>query len=108
MLLPRENATFVKEATAMAQSWTDSLQQNRLIVVSVDQGSGHVRVKGHGDACSDLSCSEQTLVVSDEGTSTDLQKLNPGDIVKVEGTPGTAQRIVVVRRVWDELTSPEW
>jgi len=100
--------TFVKEATAMAQGFTDALQQNRLIVVAVDQASGHVRVKGDTGACTDLSCSEQTVVVSDEGTSTELQTLNPGDIVKLEGKTGSPQRIVVVRRVWEELTSPEW
>jgi len=92
----------------MAQGFTDSLQQNRLVIVAVDQASGRVRVKSASDACTDLSCSEQTLVVSDEGTSTDLETLNPGDIVKLEGKTGRPQRIVVVRRVWDELTSPEW
>lgn len=51
----------------MAQSYTDSLQKNRFIVVSVNQASGRVRVKSDTDACTDLSCSEQTLVVSDEG-----------------------------------------
>ena len=92
----------------MAQGFTDSLQQNRLVIVAVDQASGRVRVKRASEACTDLSCSEQTLIVSDEGTSTDLETLNPGDIVKLEGTTGRPQRIVVVRRVWDELTSPEW
>lgn len=92
----------------MAQSFTDSLQQNRLIVVAVDQASGRVRVKSAAEACTDLSCSPETLVVSDEGSSTDLHTLNPGDIVKLEGKTGAPQRIVVVRRAWDELTSPEW
>lgn len=91
----------------MAQSLTDSLQKSRLIVVSIDKSSGRVRVKGEADACTDLACSGGTLVVSDEGTSADLGALNPGDIVKLEGTSGRPQRIVVVRRAWDELTSPE-
>ena len=92
----------------MAQSFTDSLRQNRLIVVAVDQAAGRVRVKAESEACTDLACSKETLVVSDQGTSADLQTLNPGDIVKLEGKTGSPQRIVVVRRVWDELTSPEW
>ena len=37
-----------------------------------------------------------------------LAALNPGDIVKIEERAGRPQRIVVVRRVWEELTSPEW
>jgi hypothetical protein len=55
-----------------------------------------------------VSCSDQTLVVSDEGTRADLALLNAGDIVRFEGPQGRPERIVVVRRVWDELSSPEW
>jgi hypothetical protein len=67
-----------------------------------------VRVKGATEACTDLSCSESTLVVSDEGVRADLTALNAGDIVRLEGPGGRPERIVVVRRVWDELSSPEW
>ena len=68
-----------------------------------------VRVKGAADACTDLSCSEQTLVVSDDAQGrADLGALNAGDIVKLEGPLDRPRRIVVVRRVWDELSSPEW
>lgn len=88
-------------------SFTESLQQDRHIVVSVDTARGTVRVKGLADACTDLSCSE-TLVVSDEGIRADLALLNAGDIVRLEGPADRPQRIVVVRRVWDELSSPEW
>jgi hypothetical protein len=38
----------------------------------------------------------------------DLDALNPGDIIRVEGAADRPDRIVVVRRVWDELTSPEF
>ena len=92
----------------MTLSITDALQQQRLIVVSVDGAEGRVRVKSAADMCSDLSCDGGTLVCCDEGTSPDLATLNPGDIVKVEGPEGRPERIVVVRRVWDELSSPEW
>jgi hypothetical protein len=89
-------------------SFTESLQRDRQIVVSVDTSRGTVRLKGAADACTDLSCSERTLVVSDEGTRADLALLNAGDIVRVEGPSERPERIVVVRRVWDELSSPEW
>jgi hypothetical protein len=88
--------------------FTTSLQQDRHIVVSVDRSSGTVRIKSAAETCTDLSCSEQTLVVSDEGTHADLSRLNAGDIVRLEGHARRPQRIVVVRRVWDELSSPEW
>jgi hypothetical protein len=90
-------------------SLTDSLQENRHIIVAVDPVRKTIRVKGAADACTDLSCSEQTLVVSDDGGSrADLAALNAGDIVKLEGPLDRPRRIVVVRRVWDELSSPEW
>jgi hypothetical protein len=89
-------------------SFTESLQRDRHIVVSVDATRGTVRIKNAAEACTDLSCSEQTLVVSDQGTGADLAMLNAGDIVRLEGPGGRPARIVVVRRVWDELSSPEW
>lgn len=92
----------------MTQSFTDALQQDRHIVVAFDKSTGRLRVKGAADVCTDLSCSEQTLVVCDESTGHDLGALNAGDIVRLEGPAGFPQRIVVVRRVWDEYSSPEW
>jgi len=89
-------------------SFTESLQKERHIIVSVDTSRGTVRVKGLAEACTDLSCSESTVVVSDEGSGADLAALNAGDIVRLEGPHGRPERIVVVRRVWDELSSPEW
>jgi hypothetical protein len=92
----------------MTQSLTDWLQQSRLVVVGVDAERRRLRLKGEADACTDLTCSERTVVVTDEGAGPDLTSLNAGDIVKVEEISGRAERIVVVRRVWEELTSPEW
>ena len=92
----------------MAQSLTDWLQQSRVVVVGVDLVARRVRVKSEAAACTDLSCHERTLVVTDEGSALGLASLNPGDIVRVEEKSGRPERIVVVRRVWEELTSPEW
>jgi hypothetical protein len=92
----------------MTQSLTDWLQQSRVVIVAVDPVNRRVRVKGEAEACTDLSCSERTLVVTDEGTAANLAALNPGDIVRIDESSGRPERIVVVRRVWEELTSPEW
>jgi hypothetical protein len=90
-------------------SLTDSIQQDRHIIVAVDPVRKSIRIKGVGDACTELTCSEHTLVVSDDtGRGGDLATLNAGDIVKLEGPLDRPRRIVVVRRVWDELSSPEW
>lgn len=91
----------------MTQSLTDSLQHSRMVVVSVDLGQRRVRVRGGEDVCSDLACASTTLVVTDEGPA-GLETLNPGDVVRVQPSPDGAARIVVLRRVWEELTSPEW
>jgi hypothetical protein len=92
----------------MSQSLTDWLQQSRFVVVAVDPARGHLRIKSEAEVCTDLSCHERTLVVTDDGTAPDLTALNAGDIVKIEEASGRPERIVVVRRVWEELTSPEW
>jgi hypothetical protein len=93
----------------MTQSLTDWLQQNRLVVVSVDPASRRVRLKGEAGVCTDVACAEQTVVVTDDTTAGALDALNAGDIVRLDGgTPAQPQRIVVVRRVWEELTSPEF
>lgn len=92
----------------MTQSLTDWLQQNRLVVVAVDQETGRLRVRAEGDACRDLSCHEATVVIGDDGSHGGLRTLGPGDIVRLDGPAGRPERIVVVRRAWEELTSPEF
>ncbi len=92
----------------MALGLTESLQQSRLLVVAVDATRGQIRVKREDHGCSDLACADRTVVVAEEGRAAPLSALNPGDIVKVEDGPAGVPRVVVVRRVWDELTSPEW
>jgi len=91
----------------MSQSLTDWLQQSRLLVVEVDKDRGPGGVRGPQDECTELSCQAQTLVVSEEGATADLEALNPGDIVKVESRAGHPERIVVLRRAWEEWASPE-
>jgi hypothetical protein len=90
----------------MAQSLTEWLQKTRLTVVEVDPVRGRLRVRGEADTCSELSCGEHALVVSNEGTS-GLAALNPGDTVRVEPTAGPPEKIVVLRRAWEETASPE-
>jgi hypothetical protein len=77
------------------------------VVISVDPDRRHLRVRGAEDECSELSCSRDTVVVTDEETTGTLDALNPGDIVKVESSGTGPTRIVVLRRVWEEYASPE-
>lgn len=91
----------------MAYRLPDSLKHNRFSIVSVDKAARTVRVRGEAEVCTDLSCGD-TVVVTDEGTSRDLEQLNAGDIVALEEKDGRAQEIRVVRRVYEEYSSPEW
>jgi len=92
----------------MSQSLTDWLQHSRFVVVAVDPARRQLRVKGQAEVCTDVSCSERTVVVTDEGTGPDLAAVNARDIVRIEEVSGRPERIIVVRRVWEELTTPEW
>jgi hypothetical protein len=90
-------------------SITERLQHTRLMVVEVDRDHGRLRVKG--EACSDLSCHAQTVVVTEDGGVAGIDALYPGDIVRIEsaetddGAP--VARVVVLRRVWESIASPE-
>lgn len=91
----------------MAYSLTDSLKHNRWSVVDVDKEGGRLRVKGVEDACTDLSCAG-AVVVTEEGRTKDLDSVHPGDIITMERKDGRAREIVVVRRAYEEYSSPEW
>jgi hypothetical protein len=89
----------------MTQNLTEWLQQSRVMIVEVNREQASLRVRG--EICSDLSCSEGTIVITEDGAEAPLHALNPGDIVRIEeGGPGIA-RIVVLRRVWEQIASPE-
>ncbi|MBI3028973.1 MAG: hypothetical protein HYY64_05635 [Candidatus Rokubacteria bacterium] len=90
----------------MAQSLTDLIQKSRLTVVSVDKSAGRLRVRDDSEMCTDLTC-QGSLVVTEEESRADLGLINPGDIIKVELNAGRPEKIVVVRRAWEEYASPE-
>ncbi len=90
----------------MTQGFTDWLQKSRLTVVDVDATRGRLRVRGEADACSDLACGEQTVVLTEEGAA-GLAALSPGDTVKIEPAVDRPERIVVLRRAWEDTASPE-
>jgi hypothetical protein len=91
----------------MAYSLTESLGRDRFSVVAVDTTTGRLRVKGVADACTDFSC-EGADIITEEGASKDLEMVRPGDIIRMEQQDGRAREIVVVRRAYEEYSSPEW
>jgi hypothetical protein len=91
----------------MAHSLTESLKHNRFHVVEVDKAAARLRVRNEAEMCTDLNC-DGTVIVTDEGRSNDLAQLNAGDIVTMVQQDGRAREIRVVRRVFEEYSSPEW
>jgi hypothetical protein len=91
----------------MSYSLTDSLDRERFCVVDVDKQARRLRVRGLADACTDFSC-EGADIITEEGVSKDLDMLRPGDIIKMGQKDGRAHEIVVVRRAYEEYSSPEW
>jgi hypothetical protein len=89
----------------MTQNLTEWLQQSRVRVVEVDREHGRLRVKG--ETCFDLACHERTVVITEDGGEAPVDALNPGDIVRIDQGALGVPRIVVLRRVWEEIGSPE-
>ena len=85
--------------------FTEWLQQSRLTVVAVDPDHRRLRVKGEG--CTDLSCHERTVVITEEGVEAPLSALNPGDVVRIDEADRGVATIVVLRRAWEQIASPE-
>jgi hypothetical protein len=84
-----------------------AVQMGRQTVLNVDPaarrflsvtGTGQVRVS---------EVNRGTLVLTEETQGAGLVLLKPGDVVRVEPARGQIQRIVVLRRGWQELESPE-
>lgn len=91
----------------MAMSLTDSLKHDRYSVVAVDKAAGRLRIKSEAELCTDFACGEAEIV-TEAGRTRDLDEINPGDIIMLDHKDGKAQEIRVVRRVFDEYSSPEW
>ena len=91
----------------MSHSLSDSLDRERFCVVTVDKEGQRLRVKGLADACTDLSC-EGAEIITENGVGQGLEAVQPGDIIKMDQKDGRAREIVVVRRAYEEYSSPEW
>jgi len=91
----------------MAYSLTDSLKHERFHVVDVDKVAGRLRVKAVEDVCTDFAC-HGARVVDEAGDASALDKVLPGDIITMDEKDGQVRGITVVRRAYEEYSSPEW
>jgi hypothetical protein len=86
--------TGAASSAATVESLTEQVHRSRVRVVKVDRATGKV-------LCAD---SGRWLVVARQ----DLDRVQPGDIVRLERGPnGAPPRVVVVRTAAQELSSPE-
>jgi hypothetical protein len=90
------------------ESLSEQLQRERLVVVEVMKEAGRIRVRDAAESCTEISCGGEAIVDASEGPTGGLEALCAGDIIRIDSDPVTPRRIVVVRRVWEELTSPEF
>ena len=98
---------FREEPGPSPAQMTGALQMGRQTVVNVDPaarrflsltGTGQVRMS---------EVSTRTQVVTEETRGVGLALLRPGDVIRVEAPRGEIQGILVLRRGWQELESPE-
>lgn len=98
---------FREEPGPSPSQLTGALQSGRHTVLNVDPGARRVlSLTGTGQ----VSVSEvdrEARVVTDETQDAGLALLKPGDVIRVEAHAGQIQKIVVLRRGWQELESPE-
>jgi positive regulator of sigma E activity len=81
------------------------------MVTRVDTQAGQVRLKVDDESLCTLCCSQETQIHGEEQVL-DLEALQPGDYVRIEGLTDKdgrllASRIVVLRPAWRMLESPE-
>src|SRR5437773_7423302 len=78
----------------MTRSLTEHIQSSRLVVVEVKRAEGRLRVRGEADMCTELSCSEETLVVTDEDAKAGLDTLTLGQSSRFKRPAGVPHRLV--------------
>ena len=92
---------------AVAQNMTESLQTDRMTVVEVNKAAGRIVCLNGEPRIVAHEVHNGALVVADDGQRADLGFLNVGDVIKAEIRDGRIHKIVVLRRAWAELASPE-
>lgn len=84
-----------------------AVQTGRSTVLSVDPAGWRFRSLTRTGHVRESEVSKGTLVVTEGAQAAGLALLMPGDVIRVEAPRGQIHRIVVLRRGWQELESPE-
>ena len=98
---------FREEPGPSPAELSGAVQMGRQTVLNVDPAARRfLSITGTGQV-RESEVSKGTLVVTEETQGAGLALLKPGDVIRVEAPRGQIQRIVVLRRGWQELESPE-
>ena len=102
-------AATLLAAPAFAQSLTDFLQVGRMTVLEVKKDAGQIFCLEADGRIRVVEFNKEAapLIVTDKEQRADLRLLRAGDLIRVERKDGQAQKITVLRRGSDEVTSPE-
>jgi len=89
------------------ENLTGVIQTDRMTVLEVDKGARHIVSVDSVGRVRVAEVSDKAVVVTEDKAAADLALLNAGDLIQVEPRDGQIQRIVVLRRAWQEAASPE-
>ena len=98
---------FREEPGPSPSQLTGALQSGPHTVLNVDPGARRVLALTGTGQVSVSEVDREVRVVTDETQDAGLALLKPGDVIRVEAHAGHIQKIVVLRRGWQELESPE-
>lgn len=104
------SADWEPAALAMApdhKSLTAAVQTGRMTVLKVNREANQILSLSSEGRVRVSTVSDKAVVVTEDKKAPDLALLNAGDIIQVEPRDGQVQRILVLRRAWQETTSPE-
>jgi hypothetical protein len=86
---------------------TAAIQTGRMTVLKVNREANQIVSLSSEGRVRVTTVSNKAVVVTEDKKAADLALLNAGDLIQVEPRDGQIQRILVLRRAWQETTSPE-
>ena len=104
---PADWETFESAVAQDHKNLTAAIQTGRMTVLKVNRGANQIVSLNSEGKVRVTTVSNKTLVVTEDKKAADLALLNTGDLIQVEPRDGQVQRIRVLRRAWQETTSPE-
>jgi len=89
------------------ENLTGVIQTDRMTVLEVNKETHQIVSLNSVGRVRVAEVSTKAVVVTEDKKAADLALLNAGDLIQVESRDGQIQRIVVLRRAWQETASPE-